>query len=109
YGSGHIEGIVDATSANNSGLSGAWIPALVFGIPGDSITAIVIGVLFMKGLNPGPTIFMRDPTQVYALMITFFLANLLLVPLGVLAIKTAKLVLRISRVVLMPIIMLFCI
>jgi len=37
-GKGHIEGIVDATSANNAALSGAWIPALVFAIPGDSIT-----------------------------------------------------------------------
>ena len=54
FGTGHIEGIVDATSANNSALGGAWIPALVFGIPGDSITAIVIGVLYMKNMNPGP-------------------------------------------------------
>ena len=58
FGTGHIEGIVDSTSANNSALGGAWIPALVFGIPGDSITAIVIGVLYMKGMNPGPTVFL---------------------------------------------------
>jgi TctA family transporter len=56
FGTGHIEGIVDAGTANNAGLGGAWVPALVFGIPGDSITAIVIGVLFMKGLRPGPMI-----------------------------------------------------
>ena len=61
FGTGHIEGIVDATSANNSALGGAWIPALVFGIPGDSITAIVIGVLYMKGMNPGPTVFLQNP------------------------------------------------
>ena len=54
FGTGHIEGIVDAGTANNSALGGAWVPALVFGIPGDSITAIVIGVLYMKGMNPGP-------------------------------------------------------
>jgi putative tricarboxylic transport membrane protein len=59
FGTGHVEGIVDATSANNSALGSAWIPALVFGIPGDSITAIVIGVLYMKGMNPGPTVFTR--------------------------------------------------
>src|SRR6185369_11941517 len=54
FGTGHVEGIVEAGAANNSALAGAWIPALVFGIPGDSITAIVIGVLYIKGLNPGP-------------------------------------------------------
>lgn len=47
FGSGHPEGLVEAGAANNSALAGAWIPALVFGIPGDSITAIVIGVLYM--------------------------------------------------------------
>jgi TctA family transporter len=57
FGKGHDEGLVEACSANNGALSGAYVPALVFGIPGDSITAIVIGVLYMKGLNPGPMIF----------------------------------------------------
>ncbi|HTC79303.1 MAG TPA: tripartite tricarboxylate transporter permease, partial [Terriglobales bacterium] len=50
FGTGHVEGIVESGSANNSALAGAWIPALVFGIPGDSITAIVIGVLYMKNM-----------------------------------------------------------
>ena len=51
FGTGHIEGLTDASSANNGALGGAWVPALVFGIPGDSITAIVIGVLYLKGMN----------------------------------------------------------
>lgn len=49
FGTGHPEGIVESGASNNAAVSGAWIPALVFGIPGDSITAIVIGVLYMKG------------------------------------------------------------
>jgi len=53
FGTGHVEGIVESGSANNSALAGAWIPALVFGIPGDSITAIVIGVLYMKNMKRG--------------------------------------------------------
>src|SRR5918996_368131 len=56
FGTGHAEGLVDAGAANNSALGGAWVPAMVFGIPGDSITAIVIGVLYMKNMNPGPTV-----------------------------------------------------
>ncbi|HEB06911.1 MAG TPA: C4-dicarboxylate ABC transporter permease, partial [Halomonas sp.] len=90
YGTGHIEGIVDASSANNSGLSGAWVPALVFGIPGDSITAIVIGVLYMKGMNPGPTIFMDGTGMIYALFIVFILANLMMLPIGYIAIRLSK-------------------
>jgi TctA family transporter len=109
YGTGHIEGIVDATSANNAALAGAWIPALVFGIPGDSITAIVIGVLYMKGMNPGPTVFLHNPQLIYGVFMIFIIANLMLVPLGLIAIKSAKQILRLPRQLLIPIILMFCI
>src|SRR6266700_5935553 len=109
FGTGHVEGIVESGSANNSALAGAWIPALVFGIPGDSITAIVIGVLYIKGLNPGPTIFMNNAPAIYAIFMVFILANLLMLPLGIAAIKGAKQMLRAPREVLMPVILLFCV
>ena len=63
-------------------LAGAWIPALVFGIPGDSITAIVIGVLYMKGMNPGRRSSSTTPQNIYAIFLVFILANLLMLPLG---------------------------
>src|SRR5438045_7394014 len=81
-GTGHVEGIVESGAANNSALAGAWIPALVFGIPGDSITAIVIGVLYIKGMNPGPAIFMNNVSLLYAVFLVFFVATLLMIPLG---------------------------
>jgi TctA family transporter len=109
FGTGHIEGIIESGAANNGAVSGAWIPALVFGIPGDSITAIVIGVLYVKGMNPGPTIFIHDPQLIYAVFIVFFLANLIMLPLGWMLIKTAKQVLRVPSNVLMPMILMFCI
>ena len=108
FGTGHVEGVIESGAANNSALSGAWIPALVFGIPGDSITAIANGVLYLKNMNPGPTIFINNPENIYAVFIVFFLANLLMLPLGVLAIKSYKQVLRVPRAVLMPVILLFC-
>ncbi|MBW2149251.1 MAG: tripartite tricarboxylate transporter permease [Deltaproteobacteria bacterium] len=109
FGTGHIEGIVDASTSNNAALGGAWVPALVFGIPGDSITAIVIGVLYMKGMRPGPMIFERTPEILYAVYLTFLLANIVLLPLGWLAIKLSSKVLRVPRNILMPAILVFCI
>jgi TctA family transporter len=109
YGTGHIEGIVDAGTANNAGLGGAWVPALVFGIPGDSITAIVIGVLFMKGLRPGPMIFQETPEILYAVYTAFIVANIILIPMGYLAIKAGSQMLRVPRNLLMPTILMFCI
>ncbi len=109
YGTGHVEGIIESTSANNSALGGAWVPALVFGIPGDTITAIVIGVLYVKGMNPGPTLFLFNPQNIYAVFIIFILANLIMIPLGWGAIKIGKQLLRVPRSVLMPCILAFCI
>jgi TctA family transporter len=109
FGTGHVEGIVESGAANNSALAGAWIPALVFGIPGDSITAIVIGVLYMKNLNPGPTLFTTNPQNIYAVFMLFIVANIIMIPLGILCIKVAKQILRVPRRVLMPLILMFCI
>jgi TctA family transporter len=108
FGTGHVEGVVDATSANNSALGSAWIPALVFGIPGDSITAIVIGVLYMKNMNPGPTVFTENAQLIYSVFLIFILANLIMFPLGWAAIKLARQTLRTPRNLLLPIILLFC-
>ena len=109
FGTGHVEGIVESGSANNSALAGAWIPALVFGIPGDSITASVIGVLYMKNMNPGPTLFTNNPQNIYAVYLLFILANLIMIPLGWWCIKVSKQILKVPRNVLMPVIMLFCV
>jgi len=109
FGTGHVEGIIESGAANNSALAGAWVPALVFGIPGDSITAIAIGVLYLKNLNPGPTLFTTNPQSVYAIFLIFVLANLIMLPLGWFAIKIAKRVLHVPRDLLMPVILLFCV
>jgi putative tricarboxylic transport membrane protein len=108
FGTGHVEGIIESGSANNSAVAGAWIPALVFGIPGDSITAIVIGVLYMKNMNPGPTLFTQNPQNIYAVFLLFIIANLIMIPLGYLCIKVAKRILKVPREILMPVILLFC-
>ncbi|MEY2803222.1 MAG: hypothetical protein RL657_558 [Pseudomonadota bacterium] len=109
FGTGHVEGIVESGAANNSSLAGAWIPAIVFGIPGDSITAIAIGVLYLKNMNPGPTIFVNHPENIYAIFLVFILANIIMVPLGWLTVKLATRILKLARNILMPTILLFCI
>lgn len=107
FGRGHVEGIVDGGSANNAAVSGAWTPAMVIGIPGDTVTAIAIGVLLLKGLTPGPRIFETDADLVAAIFGAFLIANLLMVPVGLLVIRFASLVLRADRRVLMPLILVF--
>jgi TctA family transporter len=109
YGKGHIEGVIDGGAANNAAVAGAWTPALVFGIPGDSVTAIAIGVLMMKGLTPGPGIFTSDPVLVSTIFGSFLLANILMLLTGGLAVSLATQVLRVPRAVLMPLILLLAV
>lgn len=108
-GDGHIEPVVSAGSSNNAALASAYVPTLVFGIPGDTITAILIGVLFVKGVQPGPTLFEQQAPLLYAVYMVFIIANLLMIPLGYLAIRGSGLLLRVPRQVLMPVILAFCI
>jgi len=107
YGKGSEEAIIDASSSNNASLAGSWIPSLVFGIPGDSAAAIIIGVLYMKDMNPGPTLFLFQPEKLYAVFILFFIANLMLIPLGTLVVNFIKRVIFIDKAILYPIIIIF--
>ena len=109
FGTGITDGLASATAANNSSIGGALVPATVFGIPGDSLTAVIIGVLFMKGLTPGPTVFLHEPQLIYAVFLSFLLANVMLVPFGLVAIKAFRNILRVPRSTLLPIILAFCI
>ena len=109
FGTGHLEGLAEAGASNNAALAGAWIPTIVFGIPGDSITAIVIGVLYLKGMEPGPSIFLKNPELIYAVFIVFFLANIIMVPIGALVIRWSRHILRIPVGIIMPAILLACI
>lgn len=109
YGTGYPEGIVNASAANNAALSGAYVPALVFGIPGDTITAILIGVLLMKGITPGPMVFIANDGLVDAIFVIFILANLLIIPLGIAAVLAARRVMAVPQTMMFPAILLFCV
>jgi TctA family transporter len=105
FGTGHPEGLVEAGASNNASLASGWVPSLLFGIPGDTITAIAIGVLYMKGLNPGPTLFTERASSMYALYIIFVLANIIMIPLGIMMIRATSHVLKAPRASIMPIVL----
>ena len=105
FGTGHPEGLVEAGASNNASLASGWVPSLLFGIPGDTITAIAIGVLYMKGLNPGPTLFTERASSMYALYIIFMLGNIIMIPLGIAMIRGTRYVMRAPRAAIMPFIL----
>lgn len=97
FGTGSEEGVVAPTSANNAAVGGAWIPALIFGIPGDAVTAIVLGALVMYDIKPGPMIFQQNAAEMNSLFTIGLITQLLLIPAGLLGIKLFTKLLAVPR------------
>jgi len=93
FGEGAIEGLVAPETANNAAVGGALIPMLTLGIPGDAVTAVILGALFIHGLNPGPTMMTSTPHLFYLICSCLALSNVFLLIFGLTGIKlTTKLV-----------------
>jgi putative tricarboxylic transport membrane protein len=109
FGKGCLEGIAAPESANNSVAGGALIPVLTLGIPGDPITAILLGALMIQGLVPGPLLFAEHGQFVYSVFWAFLVANCMNLVVILLSIKLWVRLLKMPRNVLLPIITLLCI
>ncbi len=81
YGKGSIEGIAAAETANNAMCGGAFVPMLTFGIPGDPTTAVVLGVLIINGLQPGPGLMTNQFELIAPMYASLFVSALFLIPL----------------------------
>ncbi len=109
FGTGIPEGVAAPEAANNAVTGGALIPALTLGIPGDGITAVLLGALMLQGVKPGPLLFQQNPVLIYTTFISLFLANIFNVVIAFACIKLLVQVLRVRGRVLLPIIAGFCV
>ena len=107
FGQGYEEGVIAPTSANNAAICGAWIPALVFGIPGDSITAVVLGAMLVFGITPGPRIFTTSSEMVHGIFTIAFISQILIIPAGILGIKAFRQILKMSPSIVFVLVAIF--
>ncbi|MGG1662134.1 tripartite tricarboxylate transporter permease [Brevibacillus sp. NRS-1366] len=82
FGKGNPEGIVASETANNACVPGSYIPMLTLGIPGDSVTAVIIGGLMLHGLNPGPLLLTEQPLLLYQIFFIILVASLFMLLAG---------------------------
>ena len=97
FGTGTADGVIAPTSANNAAVAGAWIPALVFGVPGDAVTAIVLGAMKVYDIKPGPQIFETSGPIVRQLLWIAFFTQLLLIPAGLIGLRVFQTILNLPR------------
>lgn len=102
FGQGDPRGVAAAESANNASTAGALVPMLTLGIPGDSVSAILIGAITVHGLRPGPQLFTGSPELVYGIFVGFFLAYVFLLVLGLAGIRLWAQMMRVPTRFLWP-------
>lgn len=104
FGTGIIEGVAGPEAANNAVTGGSLIPTLTLGIPGNSVTAILLGGLVIQGLRPGPDLFTVHGKTTYTFFAGFVIVNILMLILGLFAVRLFAKVSKVSDAVLIPII-----
>ena len=108
FGTGHDEGLVAADACNNGVPGGALIPTVTLGIPGSGTTLIIMAALMINGVTPGPSFFSEHAVEAYAILFSLVVANLLLLPIGIIVARLATNVTAVPNKYLVPIIALFC-
>ena len=108
FGKGSLEGIAAAESSNNTVVGSAMIPLLTLGIPGDGVTAILLGAFILHGMEPGPKLFTEQAVNTYAIIIGLIICNILLYILGSIFTKQISKVIKIPYKILGIAISLFC-
>lgn len=97
YGNGSLEGMAVSACANNGVIGGAMTTMLTLGIPGDAVTAILIGSLMMYGMQPGAQLFTQHADFVINIMLLLIMANLVFLVLGLLTAKASAKVLNVKQ------------
>nr|WP_196242155.1 tripartite tricarboxylate transporter permease [Azospirillum oleiclasticum] len=105
FGEGAYEGLVAPESANNAAVGGAYIPMLTLGIPGDAVTAVIIGALFIHGLKPGPMLMIETPHLFWYTVGNLTLANIFLLIFGLTGIRFFTRIVECPKGILLPLIL----
>jgi putative tricarboxylic transport membrane protein len=105
FGEGAEEGLVAPETANNAAVGGAYIPMLTLGIPGDAVTAVIIGAMYIHGLRPGPMLMIETPHLFWFLVGCLTLASFFLLIFGLTGIRLFTKIVETPKPILLPLIL----
>ena len=109
FGDGAYEGLVASESANNACIGGAMIPMLTLAVPGDAVTAIILSVFYIHGLQPGPTFLKMGAGHFYEILAGGLIGCVFLLVLGLLVAPRISKVINIPKRIMMPIVAVLCV
>ena len=108
FGTGIIDGVVASETSNNGCIGGAMIPLLALGIPGDAVTAMLLGGLMVHNVSPGPLIFQKSGATVYGIFFAMIIAAIMMLIFMLIGMKGFIKVLKVPKNYLLPIIVVLC-
>jgi putative tricarboxylic transport membrane protein len=109
FGNGSLEGIAASESGNSAVVGATFIPLLTLGIPGDIITAVIMGAFLMQGFIPGPLLFQEHSNLIYAIFVGFIICDIVYFIIGSVFMKYAAHLSKVPRSILFPVVLIFCI
>lgn len=109
FGTGIMDGIVASEAANNASIGGALVPLLTLGIPGDTVTAMLLGGLMIHGLTPGPLLFSTSGEIVYGIFAALIIANVVMLIMEFFGMRMFVRLLSIPKHILLPVIIALCV
>jgi putative tricarboxylic transport membrane protein len=104
FGKGSIHGLAAAEAGNNGVTGGSLVPLLTLGVPGDAVSAVLLGALIVQGLTPGPLLFSQNPEVVYGIFSSMLIANLLMLIIALVGIRFFCRIIEVPKIILIPMI-----
>ncbi|HXG15582.1 MAG TPA: tripartite tricarboxylate transporter permease [Calidithermus sp.] len=109
FGTGIPEGIIASEAANNANVAGSLVTIMAFGIPGDAVTAVMLGAMIIHGIQPGPLFMTTEPRVAYGIFAAYLLAHPVMLVLQWLLARVYLRVVQVPRAVLVPVVLVLCV
>jgi putative tricarboxylic transport membrane protein len=109
FGTGIPEGIIAAEAANNANVAGSLVTIMAFGIPGDAVTAVMLGAMIIHGIQPGPLFMIQEPRVAYGIFAAYILAHPVMMVLQWVLSRVYLRLVQVPKSALIPVILVLCV
>jgi len=109
FGSGIPEGIIASEASNNANVAGSLVTIMAFGIPGDAVTAVMLGALTIHGIQSGPLFISQNPTLAYGMFAAYILAHPIVLILLAFGVRWVLRIVIVPKAILFPVVLVLCV
>ncbi|HEV3009808.1 MAG TPA: tripartite tricarboxylate transporter permease [Burkholderiales bacterium] len=109
FGSGIPEGIIASEASNNANVAGSLVTIMAFGIPGDAVTAVMLGALTIHGIQSGPLFISQNAALAYGMFAAYILAHPLVLILLLLGVRWVLRIVIVPKSILFPVVLVLCV